>query len=109
MIIFKIKINVVFLLNNFLFYMQNTFQYLHNTRCRFYVLISTKTNLYIYIWENRYDKILKTHDYFLNININAVLLLIKFLFYMQNTVQYLHHLPLQILNVYICCNKFYIH
>ena len=34
----------------------------------------------------RYDKILKTCDYFQNINITVVFILIKFLFYMQNTV-----------------------
>jgi len=40
MTIFKIKINVVFLLNNFVFYMQKTIQCLHHTCCRFYVFIS---------------------------------------------------------------------
>jgi len=49
MTIFKIKANVVFLLNNFLFYMQKIVQCLHHTRYRFYVLISTQTNFYIHI------------------------------------------------------------
>jgi len=50
MTIFKIKINVVFLLNNFLFYMQNIVQSLHRIRCKIYVLISAKTN-FIYIYK----------------------------------------------------------
>jgi len=36
----NININTVFLLNKFLFYMQ----YLHRTRCKFYVFVSQKLN-----------------------------------------------------------------
>ena len=43
-------------------------------------------NFYVPGCDSRYDKILKTCNYFRNININAVFLLIKFLIYMQNIV-----------------------
>ena len=46
----NININVVFLLINFLFYMQNTFQCLHRSHCRFYVFILVETN-FIYTSE----------------------------------------------------------
>jgi len=43
MTIFKIStLRVVFLLNNFLFYMQNTVQCLHRTRCRLHVFYVQK-------------------------------------------------------------------
>jgi len=68
----NININVMFLLNSFSFYMLNTIKYFHDTRCRFFVLVSVVTNFYVPIWEGWYDNILKTHDYFQNININVV-------------------------------------
>jgi len=46
---------------------------------------------YVPICDSRYDKILKIRNYFVNININVVFLLNKFLFYIQNTVQCLYH------------------
>jgi len=54
------------------------------------MFIHAEKNFYVPICDSRYDKILKTHDYFQNININIMFLLIKFLFYMQNIVQCLH-------------------
>ena len=72
--------------------MQNIVQSLQHTHCIFYVLIFASTNFYIHIWESRYDKILKTHNYFQNININVVCLLNKFLFKLHS---------LMILYVYI--------
>jgi len=44
------------------------------TSCGFYLLIYAKTNFYVHIRESRCDKILKTHDYFQNIEINVVFL-----------------------------------
>jgi len=61
--------------------MQNTVQCLQLTHYRFCVYICKTIFLYIYKKIN-IDKILKTHDYFQNININVVFLLDNFLFYM---------------------------
>ena len=80
--------------------MQNIIKYLYHSRCEFYVLISEEANFYVSIWESPYDKILKYHDYFQNININVVFRLI-FIFillkelililcYIQNTIKNLH-------------------
>jgi len=55
------------------------------------MFIYAKEIFYVPICDSRYHKILKIRDYFKNININAVFLLIKFLFYIQNTVQCLHN------------------
>ena len=50
--------------------------------------------IYIYIihfdFSKKYDKILKTYDYFRNVNINVVFLFNFLLFYMQNIVIYFH-------------------
>jgi len=54
------NIDVVFLFNNFLFYMQNTVQCLHCIRCRSYAIYLQKQFFYVNIWENRYDKIAET-------------------------------------------------
>ena len=45
----NIKFNVMFLLNKFLFYMQNTVQCLHCTRCRFYMFYLQKQILCKYM------------------------------------------------------------
>jgi len=76
----NININVVFLLNMFLFYMKNSFKYLRHVRCEFYVLIFAEANFHIPILECQYDKVLKTRDYFQNININVVFQLNIFYF-----------------------------
>jgi len=68
--------------------MQNTVQYLHHANCRFYVFIYVDGNFYM---RKHYYKILKTHDYFQNININVMFLLTIFFSYMQKSVKYLHH------------------
>jgi len=60
---------------------------LSRVSCEFYLLIYAKINFCVHIRESRYDKMLKTHDYFQNIKIIAVLILTNFLFYMQNTIQ----------------------
>jgi len=41
---------------------------------------------YVLICDNRYDKNFKTRIYIQNININAVFVSLKFLFYIKNTV-----------------------
>jgi len=64
--IFKILTLIAFLLNILLFYMQNTVKYLHRIYCRFYVFICMESSFYVSIWESRCDKILKTHDYYIN-------------------------------------------
>jgi len=64
---------------------------------------------YIPICDSQYHKILKTRDYFQNVNINAVFLLIFFLILYAKQRLMFAPLPLQILNVYIYRIKLYIH
>jgi len=54
------------------------------------MLIYGEENFNVPTCDSRYNKILKIRDYFQNININTIFLLIKFLFYIQNIVQFLH-------------------
>jgi len=101
--------NVTFSLNILFIDIQKSAKYFLRARYGFYVLIYAESILYVLVYVEtnfclymrkqifmcRYDKvhminILKTHDYFQNIDINVVFLLIFFFLYMQNTVSYLH-------------------
>jgi len=62
------------------------------------MLIYVSANFIVPICDSQYDKILKTHDYFQDINIIIVFLLNIFLFYIQNTVKY----------YYRTCCRFYV-
>jgi hypothetical protein len=55
--------------------MQKFVSYSHRAHYELYFLTSMKVNFYALTREGPYDDILKTHDYFQNININIVFLL----------------------------------
>ena len=78
----NINIHVVFLFNNFSFYIYSTVKYLHRIHWRFYMLLYADF-FYVKICDSHYDKIWKTRDYFQNINTTVF-------FFIKLTSLYLH-------------------